>query len=231
MSNHYTLTKPVEIDPLVTELRSAGVTLGINIYGDTLELHDPNDPPTLASQMAIVATVVTAHVSTITTEVPNVLDPPHVVALTKAIEALGATGVAVQVPASYPGTVVVQHNPANSGIRSSITATVLSHNAATRPFLSVSVSSIVVPADGSTQDTVTISDSRGAAASGLTVKIIIPAGSSPTMDADSYTLDAAGQAEITFGSTSDPTGDIEIVICYTSDEADAVKLTVRRGTP
>ena len=60
-------------------------------------------------------------------------------------------------------------------------------------------------------------------------KLKIPLGAYIKVDADSFTLDGAGQKTATFGPLSGCTGDLGLEFYYESGEVSPVSLTVRFG--
>ena len=89
---------------------------------------------------------------------------------------------------------------------------------------------LVIAGDGVATSAVTVSDPRGAAASGKTVKLSIPPGVLVKVDADSFVLDASGDAVATFGPCTGCLGDTKLSFYYTSGEADPVALNLRFGS-
>jgi len=110
-------------------------------------------------------------------------------------------------------------------------ATVLTNiEGATIPSLSVDTASQTIAGDGIATGTVTVSDSRGAAASGNTVKLLVPVGSYVPADADSFTLDGSGDATVTFGPCTGCIGILSLAFYYDSGETDSIPFTVRFGS-
>ena len=98
----------------------------------------------------------------------------------------------------------------------------LSHDAATSP--------LVVAGDGVASSAVVVTDPRGAAAAGKTVKLRIPEGVFVPVDGDSVVLGAAGTGTFTFGPLSGCLGDVVLELYYESGEADPAPLTLRFGS-
>jgi len=90
---------------------------------------------------------------------------------------------------------------------------------------------LVVAADGEDTAAVTITDSRGAAAAGNTVKLRVPPNVGVAVDADAFALDGSGQAVATFGPSSVITGQMVMEFLYENKTADPITLIVRFGTP
>lgn len=108
--------------------------------------------------------------------------------------------------------------------------TVLSNlEAATIPTLSIDKTSLVITGDGVATDTLQVTDSRGAGASGKTVKLMLP-GAYIKVDADSATLDGSGQALFTFGPLSGCTGTLHLSVYYNNGEANSQPFTLRFGS-
>ena len=89
---------------------------------------------------------------------------------------------------------------------------------------------LVIVGDGVATSVVTLSDPRGASASGKTVKLRIPAGALIKVDADSFVLDASGDVLVTFGPCTGCLGDVKLEFYYVSGEADSVFLNLRFGS-
>lgn len=89
---------------------------------------------------------------------------------------------------------------------------------------------LVIAGDGVATSVVTVSDPRGAAASGKTIKLLIPAGVLVKVDADSFVLDASGDATITFGPCAGCLGDTALSFYYSSNEIAPVTLNLRFGS-
>ncbi len=228
------LTKCVDTDLLITELASAGVIVGYSIDHEKITLMgsfwDAMDAPTQAAELALVAGVEAAHAPLTVTEV-TLTDAPHPFVLSQELLAVtGVTSVTCQLPQTYPGTLVIRHNLLTVGEQANLTAAALAHDHDAVPTLSVDTAAQVIAADGVATGTVTVTDSRGAGASGLTVRLTIPPGGSAGVDADSFVLDGAGQATATFQATTLLTGELTFEFYYASGEADSVTFTVRRGT-
>ena len=93
--------------------------------------------------------------------------------------------------AQYPLRLTVDQEVDRTVLRDDVSAAV-------EPMLQVSTDSLGVPGDGTSTSTIVVTDTRGAAAAGRTVNLIVLGGplvASP----GSVVLDAAGQATFTFG--------------------------------
>jgi hypothetical protein len=186
-------------------------------------------PAAKAAELALVAATEAAHAPDTVTEVV-LTSAPHGPFLNAELLALpGVTRISVSRPPVFPGTVVIRHNALTANEQTSLTAAALAHDASAVPALSVDGADPRVFDPGSL-GTVVVSDSRGAAAKGKTVRIRIPPGGSAGIDGDSYTLNAAGQAALTFQGGTGFTGELTFEAYYASGEADSVIFTVRRGT-
>ena len=97
----------------------------------------------------------------------------------------------------------------------------LSHNAA---------DPLVIAGDGVATALVTITDPRGASAEGKIVKLVIPEGVFIPVSGDSFTLDLAGEAVVTFGPLSGCLGDTPMTFYYENGEADAASFILRFGS-
>lgn len=230
MSNHITLTKRVDHKELIAQMQSAGVVLGIDIVGDQLVLN-PADAPDLEAQKALATACVDAHVPTTITE-PTLAAAPNMKWLLKeCLASDGVTSIGLELPPAYPGKGCLCHNSLTVEQRVALAQVAEAHDANTVPTLTSSTPKLVVPADGVSEGQVVITDSRGIAANGTTVRLHIPAGISLVVDADTFVLSGAGQATITFGPTTVLTGEVPLVVAHDSEETDPVAFTVRRGTP
>jgi hypothetical protein len=230
MSNYHTLTKRVDHGELLAQLISGGVTSDIAIDDEKIYLTSDLDAPTMAAQLVIVATVEAAHQPSTCTEV-TLAAAPHVKKLCEECEAAaGITGIGVVLPTAYPGTVCFLHESIPLAAQDTIRTTALAHDASGIPSLSVDTAASVIAADGVATGTVTVTDSRAAGASGLTVRLRIPSGGSAGANGDSFVLDGAGQATVTFQATTVFTGVLTFEFYYDTGEADPVTFTVRRGT-
>jgi hypothetical protein len=228
MSNYHILTKPVDHEALLAELVAAGVTMSISIDSEKISLS--GDLSILAAQLVLVAATESAHTPTTITTAAVIVEP-HAIKLRDACSAVpGVTSVTIALPSSYPGTAVLYHNPLNSTQQTALELAVTSHDPSLVPSLSVDTPSQVIAADGVATGTVTVTDSRGASASGKTVKLLFSLGGSAGANADSFVLDGSGQTTVTFQATSTFTGDLPFEFYYPNDEADRVRFTVRRGT-
>lgn len=228
MANHHILTKRVEHGELVPQLISGGVTYAISIDGTKISLR--GDAAGMAAQLALVATVETAHQPSTITEV-TLTAPPHVKKFIEECEAAASTTInCVETPSSYPGPVVISHNTLTSGEQTNLATAATDHDASTIPSLAVDTASQVIDADGVATGTVTITDSRGNSANGKTIKIKLPPGSGADIDADSLVLAGMGQATANFQTTTTFTGELEFEAYYANGEADPVTFKVRRGT-
>jgi hypothetical protein len=234
MGNHHTLTKNVDHGELATELATAGVTAGISIDHQKIycsgPIWDAMDAAARTAELALIASTEASHSPTTITEV-TLNTAPHIQALLDELVAVaGVTNVSVGLPTAYPGTAVIYHNSLTAGEQTNLSTAATSHDASSIPSLSVNTASQVIAADNVDTGTVTVTDSRGAAAAGKTVRLRIPAGGSAGADADSFVLDGAGQATVTFQATTVLTGDLTFAFYYANGEADEVEFTVRRGT-
>lgn len=99
--------------------------------------------------------------------------------------------------------------------------------AATTPSLNVDTPNLVVV--GLTPGAITVSDSRGAAAVGKTVKLLLPSGCCTLPVNSSAILDAGGNGVFTFGppSIASTSGEIQLRFDYDSGEALAAQATVQ----
>jgi hypothetical protein len=229
MINYHTLTKRVDQGELLPALISAGVTAGISIDGEKVYLSGL-DEATTTEQLAIVASVVSAHEPTTFTECA-LSAAPHIRKFCEECSAVdGVTSIGVELPSSYPGTAVLVHNSLTVGQRTNLVAAAEAHDASSVPALSVDTPSQVIAANNSATGAVTVTDSRGAAAEGKTVRLRIPPGGAAGADGDSFVLDASGQATVTFQETTIFTGELDFEFYYASGEADPVWFKVRRGT-
>jgi hypothetical protein len=94
--------------------------------------------------------------------------------------------------------------------------------AATIPTLSLDNDDLEVTGDGESDGVVTISDSRGAAAEGKLVHILLPPYLIQLSPSTTLTLDASGEATITFGpspSAGTVSGKMSVGFKYATDEA------------
>ena len=92
-----------------------------------------------------------------------------------------------------PLSITVDQTVSKSSLKSDLTTT-------DDPSLSVSPTSVEILADGAAQATITVQDSRGAAASGKKVLLtVISQGAVVPVDADMKSLDGSGQADFIFG--------------------------------
>jgi len=103
--------------------------------------------------------------------------------------------------------------------------------AAALPFLSVDVFDTPIAGDGVATGSVVVTDSRGAAANGKTVKLLIPDGNE-VVDKSEAVLAGVGQATFTFGPS--PTTNWTTApnprcfrFCYENAEAELVEFCVR----
>ena len=230
MSNSYALTKRVDQDEFIAELVAGGVVLGINIDSTKVYLLGAPDQATLDAQLALIGPIETAHAPTTISEAA-LSTAPHVTKfLEECLAVSGVGAVSVELPSSYPGTAVLIHNSLDETERANLIAAAEAHDASTIPSLSFDTPSQVIAADGVATGTVTVTDSRGASASGKAVRLRIPSGGSAGVDADSFVLDGSGQATATFQATTTYTGELTFMFFYDSGEADTVTFTVRRGT-
>lgn len=235
MSNHHTLTKAVDHEEFVAELRSAGVTSGIGIGGDLVTLNgaiwDAMGADAKAAELALVATTESAHAPSTVTEV-TLTAAPHGRVLNEELLAVdGVTQVSVLQPQTFPGTAVICHNSLTSGQQTALVTAATDHDASSVPSLSVDgVDPRVWAADDVATGSVTVSDSRGAGADGLGVRIRIPQGGNASIDSDSKTFDAAGDAVFDFGATTELTGELTFEAYDPLGVADSIFFKVRRGT-
>ena len=238
MSVH-NLTKAIHHETFVAELLTEGVTSRVAIGSSRVTLSGPlwEGPSTpevdalRAAELAMVATVETAHAPDTVTEA-TISAHPHGPALNAELLALpGVTRVSAHRPVNVPGVAVIHHNPLTTAQQAALKTAVEDHDASAIPALSVVAEDQVIAADDLATGTVTVSDSRGAAAEGKTVRIRIPLGGGGGIDGDSYVLDASGDAVVTFGATGAFTGEMTFEAYYENGEADSALFTVRRGTP
>lgn len=228
--SYYTLTKRIDEAAFTKELVAAGV-VSFNIGDDRVYLTGSLTPQAITSRLATIAAVEAAHAPTTFTEA-SLASAPHVKLLISEITALGDVVVnGIEHPNLYPGTICVSHNPLPEDRRAAVRAVAEAHDPAVFPALSVDTASTVVSPDGVATDTVTVTDSRGAAASGKTVRLKLPASVTVQVDSDAFVLDGAGQATATFGPSTAITGEIGLEFYYVSGEADPVSFKVRFGTP
>jgi len=235
MHNYHTLTKLVDHMQLIAELKNGGVTTGISINHEWISLNgeiwDNMDDSARREELTRVATIEGAHAPTTITEVPVALEP-HAKKLQEQCEtATGGKKVSIYRPNSYPGTIVLRHQTLAEDTRAALVEVVKNHDASVVPILSVDTAEKVIASDGVTTGEVIISDSRGASAEGNTIKVIISAYGTAGITADSFVLDGEGQAAISFGAVSLPTGALTFVVLDPTGEADPVSFRVRRGTP
>lgn len=98
------------------------------------------------------------------------------------------------------------------------------------PTLSLDKSSVVVAGNGVATDTITVTDSRGAGATGKTLKLTVPPGAYLPVDADQLTLDGSGQATLNIGPCQGCVGEVLLNIYYDNGEADSATFTLRFGS-
>lgn len=104
-----------------------------------------------------------------------------------------------------------------------IKATLLSDiEGATEPTLSLDTSTLSVTADGVSSGTITVTDSRGASASGKVVTLDVH--HMMPVDTLTVTLNGSGQGTFTFGPTTLRCNSCELV--FGSDETEVVRATV-----
>jgi len=108
--------------------------------------------------------------------------------------------------------------------------TVLSNlEAATVPALSLDKNSLTIAPDGVATGTVTVTDSRGASASGKVVKLKIPPNAYVKVDVEEVTLNGSGQGVFTFGPLDGCLGESSLVFYYDTEEADAQTCILKFG--
>lgn len=230
MSNHITLTKRVDSEELAAQMQAAGVVMGIDILGDQVVLN-PADDPTLEAQKTIAVTCIDAHVPTTITE-PTLNQAPNMRwLLKKCLELDGVVNIGLELPETYPNKGYLVHNSLTIPQKVALASLAEAHDPATVPCLTVDTPALVVPADGVSTGTVVVTDSRGVAANGLTIRLHIPSGVALVVDNDTFLLSGAGQATITFGVTSILMGEVPLIVGYDSEEAQAAGFSIRRGTP
>lgn len=94
-------------------------------------------------------------------------------------------------------------------------------SAAVVPTLSLSTADLMVTGDGVATGTVTVSDSRGAGASGKVINMMYPTSILQLSPTPTATLDGSGAAVITFGpspSAGVVTGKVPVEFSYATDE-------------
>jgi len=234
VSNHHTITKPLDHALLISELLAAGVTAGIAIDDSKIYMTGPvwnaMDAAAQTAELALVAAAEAAHVSPTSTKV-TITNVPHVGKLTEELAAVsGVTELGVRFPSSYPGDIVIMHNSVSPTVQANLTTAAQAHDASAVPSLSVNTSELLVAPDGVATGTVVVTDSRGASANGKTVRLKLPDNVAIMVDADAYVMAGAGQATLTFGPQSYPSGACCLELCYVNNEADAIKFNVRFGT-
>jgi len=234
MSNFHPLTKRADTGELAGELLAAGVTSGIGIDNVNVYLGgdawDAMDADAKAAELALVAETELAHTPTTKSEA-TLAAAPHVGKLLEECSAVsGVTGLGVELPESYPGTAYLTHDSLTLGERANLVAAAEAHDATTVPSLAVDIPSQVVGADGIDTGAVVITDSRGAAVNGNTIKIRIPVGGGAAINGDSFALAGAGQATVLFQTTTTFTGELEFEAYDPLGVADPVKFIVRRGS-
>jgi len=231
VTGSHALTKSVDCSELLSELIAGGVTMSININDKEITLFGDVDSATLTSQLSIVASVEAAHTPTTITKVTLQASPHLRTFISDCLtSSAGITHIAIELPDSYPGDAILRHNSLSSSDQTSLSNAATDHDPSAVPFLSVDVASQVIAADGSASGTVVVTDSRGAGAAGNTVKLRIPSGGSAGVDADTYTLDASGQATANFQATTTLTGELTFEFYYADGSADPATFKVRRGT-
>lgn len=232
--NTHTLSKVVDQAAFVAELITAGVTSHIAIGGDRVTLSGPvwdaMTDEAQTAELALVASTETAHIPDTVTEVTLNAAPHSKLLRTELMALAGVTQVSVHCPPTYPGTCVVYHNALTGGQQAALSTAVTNHDPTAAPKLSVDTAAQVIAADNVDTGTVTVTDSRGAAAAGKTVRLRIPSGGDAAVDADAFVLDAAGKATATFQVTTTFTGELTFEFYYANGEADPITFTVRRGT-
>lgn len=235
MSNYHTLTKKVDHEEFVAAMIAEGVTAGINIDHEKVTLGgiiwDAMDAAAQTAELVKVSNAEAAHTPTTLTKVS--LDAaPHLAKFTEECLAVaGVDSVMIEQPGVYPGTGVVHHNSLSAGEQANLVAAAEAHDPTSVPSLSVDgMDPRVYAADDVTTGATVITDSRGAEASGKTVKVRIPAGGACAIDADSYVLDGLGQATINWQTTNQVSGEMEFEAYYANGEADPFKFIVKRGT-
>jgi len=92
-----------------------------------------------------------------------------------------------------------------------------------------SVDPLIIPGDGVATSAVTITDPRGAAASGKTVKLRVPPGVYMPVSGETFVLDAAGQAVVTFGPLVGCLGDVPLEFYYANGEVDSMSFVLHFG--
>ena len=235
MSNTHTFTKRINHSEFVDELVTAGVTAAYNMNNVELMFHgsvwDAMDEAEKTAELALVATSETTHSPTTITEV-TLATAPHVNKFfEKCLAVSGVTNIGAEWPSSYSGTAVLIHNSLTAEEQANLVTAAEAHDPSTVPSLAVDGSDPrVYAADGVATGSVVITDSRGAAANGKTVKVRIPTGGGAAIDGDSYVLAGVGRAIVAFQTTTTFTGELEFEAYYANGEADPVKFTVRRGT-
>lgn len=234
MSNFHTLTKRVDHQEFISELLVAGVSAGIAIDHEKVILNgaawENMDAAAQTAELALVASTDAAHTPTTITEV-TLTAAPHVrTFLEECLAVTGVTNVTVELPETYSGTATLIHNSLSTVEQTNLASAATSHDASSVPSLSVDTVAQVIAADNTATGTVTVTDSRGAAANGNTVKLLIPPGGSAAVDGDSFTLSGAGQATATFGATTTFTGVLPFEWYYSDGSVDPVSFTIRRGT-
>ena len=97
--------------------------------------------------------------------------------------------------------------------------------------LTLSVASpLVIAGDGVATALVTITDPRGARASGNTIKLRVPPGVFIPTSVDSFVLDAAGQVVVTFGPLSGCYGNRDVEFYDPDGVVDPVLFVLRFGS-
>jgi hypothetical protein len=224
----YTLTKRIDMESFAAQLVAVGVP-SFNIDGNKVYLTGEMTDDARAARLQHIANVEAAHIPTTCTKV-SLAAMPHIPSFMAEIEALGATGVGLEHPLTYPGNGYVLHDSASDNLRASIKTTAEAHNPGLFPSLAVDVMVLVVAGDGVATGHIQVSDSRGVGAAGKTVRLRLPPNVTVSVDADSFVLDGAGRATATFGPLSGITGDLDLQFYYASGEADPINAVVRFGT-
>lgn len=236
MSNPIALTKRVDQAHLGLELTAAGVTTGLSITNTHILCSGPiwngMDEGQREAELALIAATVANHQPSTLTEAQLSVAPHERTFLQECMALPAITNLSIEYPSAYPGKVVIFHNSLNSANKNSLVQIALAHDPSAAAYLSVSASStIVVNANGVSTGVVTVTDSRGAAASGKTVRLRVIGSVSVQVDADAFVLDGAGQASMTFGPSTTITGEVGLEVYYESNEADPASFKVRFGTP
>jgi len=231
MSNVVALTKSVDKGELYAQMVSAGVASSVKIDARGVCLYGPAwdamDAAAQAAELAKVTAAMAAHAPTTVTET-TISQAPHAEKFASELTAVaGVTSVAYELPSAYPGTCRVFHNPLTSGQQAALAAAITAHDPSAVPSLSLDVSDLQVSGNNVATGTITVTDSRGAGASGVLVDVVPP--QQPiALDKTQITLDASGVGTLVFGpspATGYVSGKMPVGFRYNSGIGDGADAT------